>query len=308
MNLLSSTNPETDISILIVTYNSGAFIPQCISSLPNATPGLKCQLILIDNDSTDATASIAKESIENLSADFECHFIQNKQNTGFTKAQNQGLALATGHFILFLNPDTVLPPDSLHVLLSILRENDEIGVVAPQFLNPDGTIQASCRRFPKHQDLLFAIFGLSRIFPRSRLFSGWHMGDFNHKSPKMVDQPQGAFLLARRQLVEAVGHWDEKYPMFFSDVDWCRRVRQLGCKIRFSPEVSILHHKGHSIFTRRPQMLLSSTKSFIKWFWNEYPQPAYTFQNSIISVLLMLVGTVRVLIALLLQQKFGTKQ
>ena len=129
--------------------------------------------------------------------------------------------------MLFLNPDTILPPNCLTALLPALYADPGTGVVAPQLRFPpasSGFIQPSCRRFPTYWDLFCAFTGLTMLFPRSRFFNGWKMGDFDHRSPREVDQPQGACLLARPEVATQLGAWDERFPLFFSDVDWCRRV------------------------------------------------------------------------------------
>ncbi|RMF58121.1 MAG: glycosyltransferase family 2 protein, partial [Calditrichaeota bacterium] len=185
---------------------------------------------------------------------------------GFTRALNQGLARSRGEYILVLNPDTVLQPGCLTVLLGVLAERERVGVVAPQLLNPDGTVQPSCRRFPRYRDVLFEASGLSRAFSGSRVFNGWKMGDFDHTTGRGVDQPQGACLLFHRSVLTKVGLWDEGFPMFFSDVDWCRRVKHQGYEIWFEPTARVVHLQGRSIFQHRPRMIWSSHCSFYRYF------------------------------------------
>ena len=143
-----------------------------------------------------------------------------------------------------------------------------MGIVAPQFLNADGSIQPSCRRFPRHRDIVFHALGLNYLFPYSKLYNYWKMGDFDHQSQRFVDQPQGAFLLTHRRAFEDVGLLDENFPMFFSDVDWCRRFINKGWKITFTPEVKIIHHKGSSVYNNRNRISLiwSSHISFYLYF------------------------------------------
>jgi GT2 family glycosyltransferase len=141
----------------------------------------------------------------------------------------------------------------------------DVGVVAPQLVHNDGRIQLSCRRFPAHWDLFCELFGLSRLFPDSAHFNRWKMGDFNHSHAAEVDQPQGACLLARPEVVKQVGRWDERFSIFFSDVDWCRRVWEKGWKIRFEPSVQIIHTQGASVRQVRATAIWSSHLSFLKY-------------------------------------------
>jgi GT2 family glycosyltransferase len=153
--------------------------------------------------------------------------------------------------------------------LEILYADGHTGVVAPQLRFPPGSpqdIQPSCRRFPTYWDLFCEFTGMAMLCPRSGAFNRWKMGDFDHRSAREVDQPQGAFLLARPEVVTQVGVWDERFPLFFSDVDWCRRVWQAGWKILFAPEVFVCHAQGASVKKIKPATIWSSHVSFWRYF------------------------------------------
>lgn len=278
--------PADHIAVIIVTFQSAAHLRACIESLPNAAPRHQLHLIIIDNASTDGSAELATQLTADLSEDrVRCSCLANQRNLGFTCAVNQGLELVGSNAtVLFLNPDTILPPGALQRLLRKLNESPDTGVVAPQLLYPArangidqsavqphaaesaGEVQPSCRRFPRRTDVLLEILGLSRLFPSSQRWNRWKMGDFDHRTAREVDQPQGACLLARSEVVEQVGKWDERFPLFFSDVDWCRRVWQAGWKIRFEPEVQVYHFKGASVEKIRPRAIRSSHLSFWRYF------------------------------------------
>ncbi len=254
------------ISVVIVTYQNAAEIDGCLMSLHYASSSA-LQILMADNASTDGTPErlhnlVSKLSVPHREFDLALH----ASNLGFTRALNLLLQRATGDFTLFLNPDTSgWQRGGLDQLVARLLASPEVGVVAPQLLNDDGTVQPSCRRFPTHRDLFFELTGLSVWFPHSSFFNGWKMGDFDHATARNVDQPQGACLLARREVIEQVGLWDERFPMFFSDVDWCRRVWQAGWRIGFVPEVKIVHHQGVSVHQRRPAMIWTSHRSFFDY-------------------------------------------
>jgi GT2 family glycosyltransferase len=167
------------------------------------------------------------------------------------------------------------------------------GIVSPQFLDLDGSIQPSCRRFPRHRDLLFLALGFDKLFSKSKIFNYWKMGDFDFRSQQKVDQPQGAFLLTHRTALEQVGLLDEQFPMFFSDVDWCRRFIAKGWEIFFSPETQIIHDKGTSIYRNRLRMIWSSHRSFYDYFVKYYPGKGWKIVNGLTAGLLLFMALLR---------------
>ncbi len=296
--------PPQEIFTIIVTYQSADHIQACLASLPQAEGVRQLTIAVIDNASSDGTPALLEETMRALPQPrVRSSHVRNPENLGFTRALNQGLVpRPAGAAVLFLNPDTLLPPNSLAALMQKLYADDHTGVVAPQLRFPAASlyrsrlrapasprsergdsglnasrgnghddaeahmIQPSCRRFPIYWDLFCEFSGLALLFPQSPRFNRWKMGDFDHRSSREVDQPQGAFLLARPEVVEQVGMWDERFPLFFSDVDWCRRVWQAGWKIRFEPEVFVWHAQGASVKRFKPRAIWSSHVSFWRYF------------------------------------------
>lgn len=254
---------------------------------------------VIDNASQDGTQEQIQNYLQSPKPDLVLEPILNSKNVGFTKSVNQGLALARNshaEYILFLNPDIVLPGDALLSLVPLF-EARSVDVIAPQLAYEDGSVQPSCRRFPHHRDVLFNVAGLAALFPESAFWNGWKMGDFDHKSSREVDQPQGAFLLARAQVAFEIGKWDEAFPMFFSDVDWCLRVKQAGYRTWFAAETQVLHHQGRSVHAARPQMILSSHRSFIRYFYRHFRGWQWIAPNALTAVLLVFSGAARYIAA-----------
>jgi GT2 family glycosyltransferase len=254
------------ISVVIVTFNNHAEIGACLDALSRAMAAYTTHLCLIDNASTDGTGEAIAASRSRYASCFDQFlFIPNRQNRGFTAAVNQGVERSQGDYLLVLNPDVVIPEGVMPVLLGCFAGQESIGVVAPQLRFPDGRIQPSCRRFPRRRDLLFEVSGL--VLPARRLgYQDWKMRDFDHRHSRFVHQPQGAFLLARREVVESVGLFDERFYMFFSDVDWCERVHAAGWRIWFCSEVFVYHQKGASVYRDRTRMLVTSSRSFADYF------------------------------------------
>ncbi|MDZ7271679.1 MAG: glycosyltransferase family 2 protein [candidate division KSB1 bacterium] len=256
------------ISVVVVTYNSERHIRACLSSLLAALERLQAEVVVIDNASSDGTCAVVEEIAADAST--PVRLVRNAENAGFTKAANQGLVSSIGQYVLLLNPDVVVRSNTIRSLVDYLEQNPGVGMVAPQLRFPEGRIQPSCRRFPRRLDVLFELVGLSRLFPRSKVFNRWKMGDFDHLTPREVDQPQGAFLLARREAVRSVGPLDERFVLFFSDVDWCRRFWEKGWPVVFRPEVYAIHHKGASVYAHRVSALVASHRDFVAYF-RKYP-------------------------------------
>jgi len=287
-------NLPIDLSIVIVTFNNSGVIRQCLRTLSTAVGDLAAELFVIDNNSSDDTPDILQDS--NTWKHLPFHRVEriyNKKNLGYTKGVNQGLEKCRGQFVLMLNPDIIFVGDPFPILLNQLHL-ENVGVVSPQFRYPDGAIQPSCRRFPTKQDVIFELLGLSKIF-RTPVFNKWRMADFDHQHSRDVQQPQGAFLLARRDLLQDVGLLDERFPMFFSDVDWCRRVIDNGRRIRFCAETFVYHHKGASVQQKRAEMIVSSHQSFVGYFTKYDRSFGEKFLTRVIHLLLLAATPLRLL-------------
>ena len=253
---------QTDLSIIIVTYNNEASIRSCLNSLPWETVNFNA--CLIDNRSTDTTISIIEEFGRKLSKD-RLVLISNNRNIGYAGGINQGLELCTGEFIMLLGPDTAALPGSFAKLLLFMQSNRKAGIAAPQLINKNGEVQPSCRRFPTYKDLIIELSGLPRLFPK-KFRPAWKMWDFDHRTRAEVDQPEASCLIVRRAAFKDVGFMDEQFPIFFNDVDWCRRYKKNGWKIFFFPEARIEHLRGGSILSNRVPMIWKSHQGFYRYF------------------------------------------
>lgn len=176
-----NSNNLTSLSIIVVTYNHEREIKKCLLSLSRALSKFLVEIFVIDNHSTDETVAVVRKMLSQLESKHRWSIICNTTNRGFTMAVNQGLRQAQGDFVLLLNPDTELPAHGFQTLFDIFRADPQIGMVAPKLLNPDGTIQPSCRRFPRRRDVIYHALGLNWLFSGSREFNYWKMGDFDHQ-------------------------------------------------------------------------------------------------------------------------------
>ena len=284
-----------DLSIVIVTYNNASVIAECLKTLSTAVSSNSTELFLIDNNSTDDTPEILRnmDSWKQLSFN-HVERIYNNANVGYTKGVNQGLRKSRGRYVLMLNPDMMFHNNPFQILLPIL-EDEKVGIVSPQFRFPQGRVQASCRRFPTKRDVVFEFMGLSRLFAASAFFNAWRFPDFNHLHSADVAQPQGAFLLTRLNVLNAVGLLDENLHMFFSDVDWCRRVHEHGWRIRFCAETFVYHVMGASVRQKRAEMIVSSHRSFVDYFAKYDVSFFDKFLTVLIRILLLAATPLRLL-------------
>lgn len=279
-------NPK--ISIVIVAWNSWKYLPACLDSIFAQTEVNK-EIIVIDNDSRDGSS-------ERLSKSYpQVKLIANTRNLGYARACNQGMKEAKGEFILLLNPDTVLQAGSLAAMLGFMTKNSEVGALGPQLLNLDGTIQPSCRRFPTYRTLLWELTGLSRLLPTHPVFGSWRMGDFDFQKSREVDQPMASALLVRKEVKESVGLMDERFAMFFNDVDFCYRIKQAGFKIVYYTESKVFHHLGGSTRKRKALMIIHSHWGFLRYLQKYHSGGLDKLLLLLSPIVLTLTGLIRII-------------
>lgn len=264
--------PVTDqptLSIAIVSWQTRDFLLDCLKSIFSTPPANSFEVIVVDNASTDGTA----DAVRKLYPD--CTLIANPDNKGYAAGNNQAIGKASGEFVLLLNPDVVLPATGLDRAISFMQSHHEAGALGVRQVHPNGRLQRSVRGFPYPLSILPEILGLSRIFPRSRIFGAYRMSYFGYDKVAEVDQPMGTFLLLRRQAIEKVGMLDDAFPIFFNEVDWCLRCRQAGWKIFFTPDVEIIHFGGASTTQVPIAMAWESRKSLLRFYAKHYSSPIY---------------------------------
>jgi N-acetylglucosaminyl-diphospho-decaprenol L-rhamnosyltransferase len=259
------------LSVVVVSWNTRELLDRCLSTLKDDLQGLEYEVFVVDNASHDGSADMvaAKHSWARL--------IANDTNRGFAAANNQAFALASGDHILLLNPDTEVMPGAVGALLEFFQSHPHAGIVAPQLINSDGSIQRSCRQFPSFVNMGYELLGLGRLFPNEPRFRAYKMLDFDHKSQCQVDQPEGACLLVRKEVLDEVGEFDEGYFMLFEEVDWCYRIKAAGWQIWFTPAARIVHHYGQSIKQVKLKMIWSSHRGLYRFWRKHYRGDAWFF-------------------------------
>jgi GT2 family glycosyltransferase len=231
------------LSVVVVNYNVKHFLEQCLCSVQKSITASKIQaeIIAIDNHSRD-------NSVAYLKPLFPCvRFISNNQNVGFAKACNQGYKMSTGKYVLFLNPDTIVPEDCFSNCLSFFETHNDAGAVGVKMLDGRGCLlKESKRAFPSPVTSLFKLFGFARLFPKSKTFSRYHLGHLDENKNHEVDVLAGAYVMVRRDLLDQLGGFDEVFFMYGEDVDLSYRIQKMGFKNYYIAESSILHFKGES--------------------------------------------------------------
>jgi GT2 family glycosyltransferase len=245
------------LSVIIINYNVRHFLEQCLCAVEKAiaVPGIKAEIIVVDNDSKD-------NSLAYLRPQFPCvKFVGNNSNVGFSKACNQGFKLSSGKHILFLNPDTIIAEDCLQTCLCFFEKTADAGAIGIKMLDGHGRfLKESKRSFPSPATSLYKLFGLTRFFPHSRTFAKYHLGYLDENKDHEVDVLAGAFMMIKRSVLEGVGGFDETFFMYGEDVDLSYRIQKAGYKNYYVARSSILHFKGES--TRKGSL------NYIRMFYN----------------------------------------
>ena len=229
------------LSVIIVNYNVKYFLEQCLHSVLKASATVKTEIIVVDNHSTD-------DSLCYLSPTFpQVRFIKNETNSGFGKACNRGLKEATGDFILFLNPDTIVAEESFSTCINFFQKNPDCGAAGVKMIDGSGAfLKESKRAFPSPLTSLFKLAGLAHLFPQSKIFARYHLGFLDKEKNHEVDVLAGAFLFTKKDVLQKVGAFDEDFFMYGEDVDLSYRIQKAGYKNYYLAETSIIHFKGES--------------------------------------------------------------
>jgi N-acetylglucosaminyl-diphospho-decaprenol L-rhamnosyltransferase len=238
-----SATVAADLSVVVLSWNTADLLRLCLRSLRADAPARPREVIVVDNGSHDDSPDMVAREFPGVT------LIRNRENLGYAEGNNVGARAATGRFLCLLNSDTEVRPGALDRLVEFLELHPEYAAVGPRLVNPDGTVQRACMRFPGlFVGLTFDMWWAR--FPPGRWVDDWYyMRDFDHLHSRDVDQPPGAVFLMRREEYLAMGGLDPALFLYFNDVDLCRRLRRRGRRIRYLAEAEVVHHGGAS--TRR---------------------------------------------------------
>lgn len=229
------------LSIIIVNYNVCAFVEQCLHTVLAASHSIDNEIIVVDNGSTDNCIPILQPLFPNV------QFIRSETNLGFAKANNLGLQKASGTYILFLNPDTLIPADTLSICLDHFYTHERTGALGIRMINGWGEfLPESKRALPSLQTAFFKLSGLARMFPSSGLFNRYALGHLSPLENHQVEVLAGAFMMVRKSIIDALGGFDTDYFMYGEDIDLSLRIAESGYTLQYLGHPAIVHYKGQS--------------------------------------------------------------
>jgi GT2 family glycosyltransferase len=252
------------ISIVIVSYNTREFMRNCLASLDGDRSGLVREVVVVDNCSTDG-------SVETIEVEFpSVKLIKNTSNLGYARAVNQGLKHSTGRYSLILNPDIEITEGAIEGLWSFMETNPRAGIAGAKLVNPDGSLQFSCRTFYTFSIVLLRRTFLGKLFPNSRRIRDHLMLDWDHDSDREVDWVLGACMMVRREAYEATGGMDERFFLYLEDVDWCFRMKKHGWGVYYVHSAVMKHHHRRESARLLPDRkfmshLFSTFRFYDKW-------------------------------------------
>ncbi len=255
---------QPDLSVCIVNWNTHQDLEEAIRSVLESDPDLSIEVIVLDNASVDGSAGMVRERFPKVT------LIASPENLGFARGYNRAIAAASGRHLLVLNPDTVVRPGALGRLVAFMDSHPEAGAAGPKLLNSDGTLQFSCRRFPKPMVGVLRNTVLGRLAPRNRFTRDYLMQDWDHKSVREVDWVSGAAICIRRETWDQVGGFDEGYFMYSEDMDWCLSAHQRGWRIYYLPDAVIVHRIGRSSDQRPIAMVIQFHRSAARFYRKHY--------------------------------------
>lgn len=257
------------LSVVIVNWNTSSLLKACLESIYRSTPDFDFEVFVVDNASADFNEA------EFHSMFPHANFIVNKDNLGYAEGNNQALKLAKGDYLLLLNPDTELRNDTLSSLVDFMDAHKEAAAAGCRLVRPDGSVDRSCRSFPGPWPVATELFRLSRLFPKSRLFGEYRMTWFTYDYETEVDQPMGSCLILSGKSLREIGLFDQDFPIFFNEVDWCYRAKQAGWKIYFTPATEVIHHGGASTKQVKKPMRRESHRSLARFYRKHYKKKLF---------------------------------
>ncbi len=246
------------LSIIIVNFNTQIFLDKCLKSISESN-------LFHDDFEVMVVDNASKEECKLKDHNLQIKLIKNKEKERFATVNNQGIKIAKGEYILLLNPDTVIPSDTISFMINFMDSNPKVGIATCKVLLESGELDdASHRGMPTPWNAFCQFFGLAKLFPFSKFLNGYHLGYCQLDKTHEIDACAGAFMLVRKIAGEKINWLDENYFWYGEDLDFCFRVKQAGWKIMFVPEVQITHYKGVSGGIKKHSQQLSTADNETK--------------------------------------------
>jgi len=262
-----------DVSVIVVNWNTRQLLRDCIDSILRHSEGYSVEIVVVDNHSSDGSVEMVREQYPQVL------LIANDENTGFARANNQGVRAASGRYVLLLNSDAMLTPGALCSLMDLAQSNPRIGMVGAQLIYPDGSFQASFTRIPTLRQEFLILSGLGRLL-YGRTYPSF--GPEEAAGPQPAGYVEGACMLAPRSAYLEVGGLDEGYFMYAEDVDLCYAMHRGGWQVWYQPAARIIHLGSASSKNRKPQREADLYRSRVRFFRKNYGNSSATALKALI--------------------------
>jgi GT2 family glycosyltransferase len=269
-----------DLSIIIVNYREPGFLRQCLNGIQQAKLKLRYEVIVVDNASGDRSVSMVQDHFPMVT------LLPQAKNLGFPVGNNIGLRASSGRYVLLLNPDIAVFTGVLEQLVAYLDKHPDVGIVAPKLLNPNQSIQASCYRFPTPMVPILRRTPLGRLPWAKKILRDYMLLDWDHNQDRPVEWVLGSCMMVRQEAFAQVGLMDERFFMYFEDVDWCRRFWQAGWKVVYLPTVAMVHYHQrmsaespglNGVFQKLTRIHIQSGFKYFRKYWRQ-PNPRLATQ------------------------------
>lgn len=277
------------LSVILVNWNTSDLTRNALVSVFKEIKNIDFEVIVVDNNSADSSVEMIKKEFPQVV------LIENKDNRGFGKANNQGLKIAKGDYLMFLNTDVIVLDGALNKLVNYLDQHLDVMMVGPRLLNKDLTFQHACRRtLPNPLNSFFHLFGLTKIFKNNKFVNQYKQYNSDPEITAPTEALSGAAMLFRRQVYQEIGGFDEVFFMYGEDLDFCKRVLDKGWKTVYVSEAKIIHFGGQSSGKRRTKSLLN----FYEAMWLYYKKHFYKKYGILIGSIVWLGIKFRLALAL----------
>ncbi|MBT9170699.1 MAG: N-acetylglucosaminyl-diphospho-decaprenol L-rhamnosyltransferase [Actinobacteria bacterium] len=252
-----------DLSIMIINWNTRELLLKCLQSITRHASPKKLEVLVVDNGSTDGSTEAVRKSFSQV------RLIKNEENLGFARAANQGIKNSSARHILLLNSDTEVYEGTLERVIDFLDREEKVGAVGLKIVNPDGSLQHSCRRFPSFITATAHAF-LGPVMPNNPFSQEYKLARWDHRQVEEVDWVSGAAMGLRRQALDEVGLFDERFYMYLEDMDLCERLKERGWQVKYLPDAVVLHHIAGSSQRRSVRMTIEHQKSIYRFLHKRY--------------------------------------
>lgn len=269
------------LSIIIVNYNAEKLLLDCVKSIYKSNNDTTLEVIIVDNDSKDNSRKL-------ISSEYpQVQWVQNTENVGFAKANNQAMKIAKGQYIMLLNNDTVVLDKALDKLVQFLDKNPETAAAGPRILNADKSLQLSCRRgLPNAVNSIGYFSKLYKVFPNNKALGGYAMTYISDKASHEVECLSGAAMVVRKTVIDKIGGLDENFFMHFEDVDFCLRIGKLGYKLFYVHDSEIIHLKGQSSKLRSKKVIEDFNNSLLYYYKKNYSKEKSFITNGMVYLVI----------------------